>query len=150
MFIPGLNVRETAPYGLAILRVILGIAFLVHGWSKWSGGVGNVAGCCADPLGVPAPGLMAWVVTIVEMVGGLFLIAGFLTQLVGILLALDMVGAIIFAFLGQGSPFIDRGQIAWEREAVFAAAALCLALAGPGIWSVDEAIAETRTGARAT
>lgn len=143
MYIPGLNVKATAPYGLAILRIILGIAMVVHGWSKLtgSGGVDGVAGYFGG-LGIPAPGLMAWVVTIVELVGGAFLIVGFLTPIVGILIALVMIGAIIFAKLS--GPFIEMGSITWEKEAVFAAAALCLALAGPGAWSVDEVVNDTR------
>lgn len=137
MTVPGFNVRLTAPFGLMILRVVLGIAFAVHGWSKLSGGVDGVAGFFGS-LGIPAPALIAWVVTIVELVGGIFLIVGFLTQIVGILLAIDMVGAIIYAFISRGAPFIEQGSITWEKEAVFGAAALCLALAGPGIWSVDD------------
>jgi putative oxidoreductase len=142
VYIPGLDVRLTARYGLAILRIVLGIAFAVHGWSKLSGGVDNFAGFIGDTLGVPAPGLMAWVVTIVELVGGILLIVGALTQIAGILLVLDMLGVIIFAYLGQGRPFIDQGAITWEKEAVFAAAALCLVLAGPGAWAVDDVMAE--------
>ena len=145
MYIRGLDVRLTAPYGLAILRVVLGIVMLVHGWSKLSGGVGNVAGFFGGMLGIPAPGLMAWVVTIVELVGGILLVVGFLTQIVGILIALDLLGAILFAYLLRGSPFIENGSITWEKEAVFAAAALCIALAGPGAWSVDDVVAENRT-----
>ena len=145
MYIPGLDVRLTAPYGLAILRVVLGIAMLVHGWSKLSGGVDNVAGFFGEMLGIPAPELMAWVVTIVELVGGILLVVGFLTQIVGILIALDMLGAILFAFLLRGEPFInENGFISWEKEAVFGAAALCIALAGPGVWSVDDVVAENR------
>ncbi len=144
MYIPGLDVRLTARYGLAILRIVLGIAFALHGWSKLSGGVGGVADFFGGVLGIPAPGLMAWVVTIVELVGGILLIAGALTQVVGILLALDMLGAIIFAYLGRGAPFIENGAISWEKEAVFAAAALCLVLAGPGAWSVDDAMTDSR------
>ena len=150
MSIPGLNVRETAPVGLLILRVVLGIAFVIHGWSNLSGGVGNVAGFFGGTLGIPAPGLMAWVVTIVELVGGLLLIIGFLTQIAGILLTLDMLGAILFAYLMRGAPFIEGGAISWEREAVFAAAALCLVLAGPGLFSVDDAVAGNRVPVRAT
>ena len=144
MYIRGLDVRLTARYGLAILRVVLGIAMLVHGWSKLSGGVDNVAGFFGGMLGIPAPGLMAWVVTIVELVGGILLVVGFLTHIAGILIALDMLGAILFAYLLRGAPFIENGQISWEREAVFAAAALCIALAGPGAWSVDDVVAENR------
>ena len=147
MVIPGLDVRLTARYGLAILRVVLGIAMIVHGWAKLSGGVDNVAGFFGETLGIPAPALMAWVVTIVELVGGILLVVGFLTQIAGILIALDMLGAILFAFLLRGAPFIENGAITWEKEAVFAAAALCIALAGPGAWSVDDVVAENRTRA---
>ena len=144
MYIPGLDVRLTARYGLAILRIVLGIAMAVHGWSKLNGGVDNVGGFFGT-LGIPLPGLMAWVVTIVELVGGILLVVGFLTQIVGILIALDMLGAILFAYLLRGAPFIENGAITWEKEAVFAAAALCIALAGPGAWSVDDVVAENRT-----
>ncbi len=143
MYIPGLDVKTTARYGLAILRIVLGSAMAVHGWSKLSGGVEGVGGFFGS-LGIPAPGLMAWVVTIVELVGGILLIAGAFTQIVGILIALNMLGVIIFAFLGRGAPFIENGAITWEKEAVFAAAALCLALAGPSAWSVDDAMADSR------
>ena len=145
MVIRGLDVRLTARYGLAILRIVLGIAMLVHGWSKLSGGVDNVAGFFGEMLGIPAPGLMAWVVTIVELVGGILLVVGFLTQIAGTLIALDMLGAILFAFLLRGAPFIENGAITWEKEAVFAAAALCIVLAGPGAWSVEDAVAGNRT-----
>lgn len=147
MYIPGWNVRQTAPYGLLILRVVLGIAFALHGWAKLSGGVDGVAGFFGGMLGIPAPGLFAWVVTIVELVGGILLIAGALTQIVGILLAIDMLGAIVFAFFGQGAPLLnENGAISWEKEAVFGAAALCIALAGAGAFSVDEAMEESRLG----
>src|SRR5215212_2030459 len=140
MYISGLDVRLTARYGLAILRVALGIAMLVHGWGKLSGGVDKVAGSFGGMLGIPAPGLMAWVVTIVELVGGILLVVGFLTQIAGILIALDMLGAILFAYLLRGAPLIAENgqQISWEKEAVFAAAALCIVLAGAGAWSVDD------------
>jgi putative oxidoreductase len=146
MYIPGLDIRLTARYGLAILRIVLGIAIALHGWSKLSGGVDGVAGFFGS-LGIPAPGLMAWVVTIVELVGGILLVVGFLTQIAGILIAIDMLGVILFAFLLQGQPFInENGWISWEKEAVFGAAALCLALAGPGAWSVDDVVdSNTRT-----
>ena len=144
MYIPGLDVKLTARYGLAILRIVLGIAMLLHGWGKLSGGVGGAAGFFGS-LGIPAPGLMAWVVTIVELVGGILLVVGFLTQIAGLLIAIDMLGVILFAFLLRGVPLLENGAITWEKEAVFGAAALCIALAGPGAWSVDDVVVDTRT-----
>ncbi len=55
-----------------------------------------------------------------------------------------MLGAILFNYLMQGKPFIAGGGVSWEKEAVFAAAALCLFLAGPGIWSIDDVMISTR------
>ena len=124
---------------VAILRIVLGIAMLVHGWSKLVA-VSTTWPASSAECSVPAPGLMAWVVTIVELVGGILLVVGFLTQIVGILIALDMLGAILFAFLLRGAPLIENGAITWEKEAVFAAAALCIVLAGPGAWSVDDVV----------
>jgi putative oxidoreductase len=146
MYVPGFDIKRTAPYGLAILRIVVGVALLVHGWSKWANGIDGVAGFFAS-LGIPAATFFAYVVAIVETVGGLFLIVGFLTQIVGILVFIDMVGAVLFAYLGQGSPFIDRGAVTWETEALFGVAALCLALTGPGAWSVDGVMGDTRTRA---
>ncbi|MDQ3228028.1 MAG: DoxX family protein, partial [Chloroflexota bacterium] len=97
---------------------MLGIAMALHGLAKLSGGVGGFAGFLGT-LGVPLPGLMAWVVTIVELVGGILLIVGFLTQIAGVLIALDMLGVILFAFILRGSPFLENGAITWEKEAVF-------------------------------
>jgi putative oxidoreductase len=140
----GLDIQETAPYGLAILRIILGIVFVPHGWSKLRGGVDTVASGFIS-LGTPAPVFTAWVVTLVELVGGLFLIVGFLTQIVGLLLFIDMLGAIYFAFLKPNRPFIDeRGAIAWEKELIFGVAALCLVLTGPGVWALDNLLGITR------
>lgn len=146
MNIPGFNVRQTAPYGLALLRIVLGIAFALHGWSKLSGGMDGVAGFFAS-IGIPAASLVAWIVMIVELVGGILLIIGFLTQIVGILLALDMLGAIIFAYIGRGAPFIENGAISWEKELVFGVAALGIALTGAGAWAVDDMLGESRASA---
>lgn len=141
MYIPGLNIKLTAPYGLAILRIVLGIAMAVHGWGKLSGGVDGVAGFFGS-IGVPLPSLTAWLVTIIELVGGILLILGAATQIASLLIALVLLGAIVFARIS--GPFIDGGAISWEKEAVFLAAAICLFLSGPGAWSVDDIVIDTR------
>lgn len=142
VYIPGLNIKLTAPYGLAILRIVLGIAMAVHGWSKLSGGVDGVAGFFGS-LGIPLPGLTAWLVTIIELGGGILLIVGAATQVVSILIALDMLGAILFVKI-RNPFFTENGIISWELEAIFLAAALCLFLSGPGAWSVDDVVIDTR------
>ncbi len=64
--------------GLAILRVVLGVIFVAHGWPK----VGHVEGTAAflGGVGIPLPVIAAWVVTALELGGGLLLLAGFLVR----------------------------------------------------------------------
>lgn len=144
MYLPGINVKETAPIGLAVLRIVLGVALALHGWAKFSGGIGGVEGFFGS-VGIPAPGVMAYVVSIVELVGGLLLILGLGTQIVAILVIIDMLGAILFVKLKGG--VLDGGVLIWELEALIAAAALCLALSGPGAWAVDDVVTENRSRA---
>ena len=81
--------------GFLILRAAVGIVFAMHGWQKLAVmGVGGVGGFFGS-LGVPAPELIAIVVTAVELIGGIALIVGVGTRIAGALLALDMVGALL-------------------------------------------------------
>src|SRR5215203_4054473 len=89
-------------WGFTVLRLIVGIVFVVHGGQKLLVmGFGGVAGFFGS-LGVPAPGLFAVLVTLVEVLGGLALIVGLLTRLAAILLALDMLVAILTVHLPNG------------------------------------------------
>ena len=63
-----------------IARVIVGVIMAVHGFQKLVGGPANF-GAFLQQLGVPAPTLMAYVVTFVELVGGILLILGLLSRL---------------------------------------------------------------------
>jgi putative oxidoreductase len=63
-----------APYSLTILRVLVGLTFLLMGLPK----VGNPAGFTGflTNLGIPLPGFFAVVIMALEVGGGLLLIAG--------------------------------------------------------------------------
>ena len=120
--------------GFLILRVAVGLVFAMHGWQKLTVmGVGGVGGFFGS-LGVPAPELMAIVVTAVELIGGIALILGVGTRIAGALLALDMAGALLLVHVANGF-FVDAGG--FEFVLTLGAAALFLALVGPGAWSVD-------------
>jgi putative oxidoreductase len=120
--------------GFLILRLAVGIVFAMHGWQKLAVmGVGGVGGFFGS-LGIPAPELMAIVVTAVELVGGIALIVGVGTRIAGTLLALDMLGALLLVHLANGF-FMDTGG--FEFVLTLAAAAVFFALVGPGAWAVD-------------
>jgi len=126
------NGSNRASCGLTILRVVVGIVFLMHGWQKlFTLHFAGVAGFLGQ-LGVPAPAVMAVVVTLVEFLGGIALILGLFTRWAAWLLAIDMVMAILLVHLKKG--FFLPGI---EFALTLLAASVALALAGPGSASVD-------------
>ena len=128
-------------YGLLILRIIIGVVFLAHGYLKLFGmGIGGVTGFFGH-LGIPAPALFAWVISLLETFGGIALILGVFTRIVGLGLAADMAGAIFFA-KAHGAFFAPKGS---ELELTLLVASLALALTGPGAFALREFIGRPRT-----
>ena len=117
-------------YGPLIIRLILGVLFVLHGWDKFDTGLSNVEGFF-DSEGVPAAALTAPLTAIAEIVLGLALIAGFATRIAALLLAGIIVGAIIWvkndAILGGA-----------EQELAYLAGLIGLVFLGPGRLSADE------------
>jgi putative oxidoreductase len=122
------------PWGIALLRIVVGIVFVMHGQQKlFEMGVGGVGGFFAS-LGVPAPQLAAVVVSVLETVGGIALILGVLTRLFGLLLTGDMLVALMLVHRPNGF-FAGDGGV--ELVLLLGAAALALALTGPGALALD-------------
>lgn len=122
--------------GLLLGRVVLGVVFVAHGFKKFDDGISGVQGFFAS-INVPFADLSAIAVASLELGGGVLLILGALTPLVGALLSLTMVGAIFYAH--SDNFFATDGG--YEFVLVLAAFAGLLALIGPGRFSVDEHIA---------
>ncbi|WP_284642981.1 DoxX family protein [Paenibacillus silviterrae] len=118
-----------------ITRVVLGILFLAHGISKLQMGLGNVEAWFSS-IGVP--GVLAYAVAALELVGGILLIAGLFTRYVSALLALMLIGAIFTAKLSVG--LLGNGQAAgYELDIAFILLALYLMTTEPSPLSLDHA-----------
>ncbi len=122
--------------GLTVLRVVVGIVFLLHGWQKVSVfGLHGVTGMLSS-LGIPLPNVSAVILIGVELIGGALLILGLGARWAALLIAIDMTVAILFVHLKAGF-FSPKG---FEFPLTLLAAAICLALAGPGSLSLDAVI----------
>jgi putative oxidoreductase len=122
-------------WGPTVLRFIVGVVFLAHGWQKVHMGVHGVAGFLGM-MGIPVPTISAAVLITVELLGGIALILGLGTRWVAMLLAFDMVVAILAVHLKNGF-FMPQG---YEYALTLLAASISLGLTGGGTASVDSAL----------
>ncbi len=129
--------------GIAIVRIITGIIFVAHGSQKlFTFGLAGVTGAFTQ-MGVPAPGIVAPLVTVLELAGGIALILGLLTRLAALGFVVDMLGAIFIVHLKNGF-FLPNGI---EFALTLLGTSLGLVVAGAGAFSIDDVLARRRTSA---
>jgi putative oxidoreductase len=116
--------------GLAVLRVAVAAVFINHGRQKlFIYGFAGVTGAFTQ-MGVPFPGVMGPLIGLLEFFGGIALVVGFLTRLLGVAFAFDMLGAIVLVQL-------KKGFSGYELEFLLLAASTALFFTGAGRFSVD-------------
>jgi len=118
-------------WGVTVVRISMGLIFAVHGYQKFAGGIAGVSAFFAK-VSIPLPGLMAPVIAILELVGGLLLLAGVATRWVGLLFAIEMIVTTFWVQIpggGWGASDLDRSLLA---------GGILLLLAGAGRAAVDE------------
>jgi putative oxidoreductase len=123
-----------ASLGLLVLRLVVGLAFMLHGWGKiqhpftWMGPDSGT------------PGIFQALAALSEFGGGLAWMLGLLTPLASLGLLSTMAVAVRFHAIVRGDPFVAQGPgAAYEPALVYLCFALLLLLAGPGRFSLDRA-----------
>lgn len=149
MFDVGSGVNNVA---LLLARIALGVVFIAHGWRKliqdgmdvtiarFASALSNINILNGISIEVPSNAItvIAYLVTFLELLGGLAIIVGFLIKTVCWLLFANLLGAFLLVHISNGvllenAPFEGGGY-----ELVFALGAGCILLAahGPGKISI--------------
>ncbi len=114
-----------------VLRVFIGALFIAHGWPKIknpkqpAGWVASTGWTWAVPF--------AYAFTFLEFLGGISLVLGFLTRIIGLLFVLQMVATTIFSWKKLGKKLLGG----WELDLLYLAGGLALLFLGAGAWSID-------------
>ena len=116
---------------LLILRLALAAVLLYHGLPKVMN-FGATVGAFQS-MNIPAPTLTAVFAILSEVIGGILILLGVAVDLAGLLVVIDMLGAIVTVHWAAGFDFTKGG---WEHPFTVLAMALAVALAGPGDYSV--------------
>ncbi|HEX9484418.1 MAG TPA: DoxX family protein [Gemmatimonadaceae bacterium] len=127
--------------GLLILRVVFGLLMAGHGMQKlagWFGGYGlTKTGEFFVQLGFRPGHLLAAVASATETTGGLLVVLGLLGPIGPALIVSVMIVAAVTVHWGNG---IFAGTNGIEIPALYAAAAVALALVGFGAYSLDSVL----------
>jgi putative oxidoreductase len=125
--------RSTDDSGKLLLRAVLAILLLFHGFSKLSGGIDPIIGM-VEKAGLP--GAFGYLVYIGEVLAPLLILVGVFTRAAALVVAINMVVALLLAHTSQFFSINGTGGWALELQGMFLAGALAVALLGAGRYSL--------------
>ena len=125
---------------LLLLRSVMGVAFLFHGWGKIQNPFGWMG-----PDGFAPPVFQA-LAALSEFGGGASLVVGLLTPLACLGIGSTMAAALWQHAVVRGDPFVGRGG-SYELASVYLCIVLVFLTMGPGRFALDRLIFGKRRAA---
>ncbi len=125
--------RNLEDAGKLVLRAVLAAMLLFHGISKMHNGIGFVGDMLAK-AGLPA--IFGYGVYIGEVVAPLFILAGLFTRGAALIIAINMIVAVLLAHTSMFFTLNDTGGWALELQGMYFFSAVAIALLGAGRFSI--------------
>ena len=125
------------PIAATLVRIVVGIMFLMHVSTKFKLGADTVAANIFAKNGIEPALMWTYVVIFLELVGGVCLIIGLFTRFFAAALAIEMLVALLFVHLPKG---YAAGGGGYEYVLLIGAICFTIAIRGGGPYSVDRAI----------
>jgi putative oxidoreductase len=117
------------PYGVALLRVVLGIVYVMHAYLAVV--ILGPAGMIGYQVknGVPFPEIATWYLILAHGLGGIFLILGIFPRWAALANVPVMLGALVFVHAKKGFWAYEGG---YEYVLVLLVASITVAMVGGG------------------
>ena len=125
--------QTASDFGKLILRFALGGLMLLHGIGKISSGAASILGLMAK-TGLPP--VLGYFVYLGEVLAPLLLIVGLWTRPAALVVAINMLVAVLLVHSGQLLELGKSGGWALELQGMYFFAAIAVALLGAGRFSL--------------
>jgi len=116
-----------------LLRLALGVLILLHGISKIRGGPGFVLDV-VEKAGLPDP--FGYLVYVGEVLAPLLVVLGIWTRAAALVIAINMIFAILLVHTGQLLQMSPEGGWALELQGLYLVVPIAIALLGAGRYSI--------------
>lgn len=118
---------------LLLLRLIVGVAFILHGWGK-------IQAPFSWMPGNSIPGIFQFLAAFSEFGGGIALVLGFLTHIASLGMGFTMAVAVFFHAFINKDPFVSMGGPSFEPALGYLGIAILFFAMGPGKFSLDRIV----------
>lgn len=133
------NLFGNMSIGIAVYRIVMGLAIMFHGIRKFEGGEQVLidVGSAISNFGIHSD-FFIWglIAALTEVVGGFLVTIGLFTRLASFFIVCTLVVAITLQF--------DNGISQWLYPVEVGVGFLMLFIAGPGTWCMDGLISRKR------
>jgi len=129
--------EKMMPIAATLVRIVVGIMFLMHVSGKFKIGAGAVAANIMAKNGLEPAMAFAYAAIALELIGGVALIVGLFTRFFAAALAIEMLIALLAVHLPRGYAVGGGG---YEYVLLIGVVCFTIAMRGGGPYSVDRLI----------
>jgi putative oxidoreductase len=135
---PLISLAQLIPFLAILLRLIIGIALIIHGYPKFKPEVRQRLVQWMQSIGIP--GAVVSLVAINEFFGGILLIIGFIVPVVSTLLIIQFLIITIAKKTRMKGSFMASDKPSYEVDLLYVLLALTILVIGSGPISIDRLI----------
>lgn len=129
---------------MLLVRVTVAVLFMVHGIARISLGIVDDFGGFLESRGLPYGLVIAWAITVFEIVGGLLLLLGIARRALALIFAVELIVGIVMVHWTSGWFVVGAGRNGIEYSVLLIACLTAIALEKPPSVSIPSSLKPDR------